>query len=81
MAILGCQLDYIWNKLQSRTYKDLMKKKRMVVHAFNPSIQEVEAGRSLEFRATLDYKSRPGQQELCELRGKYVLRHAKPQGS
>ena len=61
--------------------KERKSKLGIVVHAFNPSIQEVEAGRSLEFKASLDYKSRPGQQELCELRGKYVLRHAKPQGS
>lgn len=26
MPILGCILDYIWNELQSRTYKDLVKK-------------------------------------------------------
>jgi hypothetical protein len=24
-AILGCQLDYIWNELQPKTYKDLVK--------------------------------------------------------
>ena len=26
MAVLGYQLDCIWNELQSRTYKDLMKR-------------------------------------------------------
>ena len=26
MEILSCQLDYIWNELQSRTYKDLVKR-------------------------------------------------------
>ena len=42
VAILGCQLDYIWNELQSRTCKSEEVKKGsgsgVVVHTFNPSI-------------------------------------------
>jgi hypothetical protein len=30
-----------------------------VVHAFNPSTQEVEAGGALEFEASLVYRVRP----------------------
>jgi hypothetical protein len=46
IAILRCQLDYIKNELQSRTYKDLVKRNLkkslglgVVIHTFNFRIQ------------------------------------------
>ncbi|EGW02085.1 hypothetical protein I79_018436 [Cricetulus griseus] len=56
----------------SRRWKDPVRKterkfkksrnetlRAMVAHAFNPSTQEVKAGRSLEFQGSLGYTEKP----------------------
>jgi hypothetical protein len=47
MAIPGCQLDYVWNELQSRIGR---LSRAVVMHAFNPSTLEAEAGGFLSSR-------------------------------
>jgi hypothetical protein len=67
MAILSCQLDCIWNELQSRTYKDLVKRVKkgsgpcMVVQTSNPSSQETRDMQISEFKVSLQRNVQDGK--------------------
>jgi hypothetical protein len=39
MGIIGCQLDYIWNELQSRNGGHSCDPDLVMTHAFSPDLQ------------------------------------------
>jgi hypothetical protein len=52
-----------WKGTQEELYK-LGREPGIVVHALNPSPREAEAAKLCEFKASLVYKSSPGQPGL-----------------
>jgi len=68
MDILGCQLDYIWNVLQSRTYKNLVKGKEKLRcrhggTGLNPTGVQSQATEQVSGQPSLGIKGDRGKQE------------------